>query len=142
MNIKKYLPTSRGRAEILINMKHPAGFRCWFPFNEAGNIHRKIAMLKNFIHTVDESARLMEEWNEILWKERNLILDFRHPARKGRNDVAQTWEEMVGKLYGMTCNALADYSEIKAFKSPEDLDAHCEPVGTEPRPSVQESQAE
>lgn len=78
MNIKKYFPVSRGRGEILISMKHPAGFRCWFPFNEAGNIHRKIAMLKNFIHTVDESARLMEKWNEILWKERNLI--FRFPA--------------------------------------------------------------
>lgn len=138
MDLKRFFPSRKGMCDLLINMKHPAGFRCWFPLDEAGDVTRKMVLLKRYTERIDASARLMEKLNDSLWKAINTVRDFRYPARRSQNEIAQTWEEMISDLYRMTCEAMAYYTEIQGFRSPDDFDASRVPVGTAPQPTDQD----
>lgn len=140
MKLKDMLPIRGRNNALIISMKHPAGFRCYFPADQAPSIHRKSALLKNYIRKVERSAALMEKLSAEVQAQLFHIADYRYPARKA--DAVKTADELLQDIYRLTVSALTDYGEIMTFRDPIDLDPSCVPPGNSSRPSGPESQAE
>lgn len=140
MNIKSLSPLRRINGSLIINMKHPAGFRCYFPLDQTSSIHRKTALLKKYLRTVEKSAALMEKLNGLVRDQIVSVADYRYPVRKA--ETVKTADELLNDIYKLTVSALADYSEIMTFTDPIDSAVfQCSPESQLPSDG-QETQAQ